>query len=125
MSLRSAIPICVSAWLLASAAQAAGDIKRGERLAQVHCARCHVIGDYNKYGGIGSTPSFQLLVNAFPDYKARFETFFARRPHPAFVSIEGAGRPNPHLPPNAAPIKLPFEAVADLLAFAETLRKRK
>jgi hypothetical protein len=29
------------------------------------------------------------------------------------------------LPPNAAPVKLPLEAVADILAFAETLRKGK
>ena len=40
-------------------------------------------------GGIGSTPSFQLLANSFPDYKDRFETFNARRPHPVFVIIEG------------------------------------
>lgn len=104
---------------------AAGDIARGKKLAEQHCARCHVIGDYNKYGGIGSTPSFQLLVNSFPDYRDRFETFFARRPHPSFLSIEGVGRPNPHLPSTAAPIRLPLSAVADLLAFAETLKRKR
>jgi mono/diheme cytochrome c family protein len=111
--------------LTCTPAVTAGDAARGRKLAELHCARCHVIGDFNKYGGIGSTPSFQLLVKSFPDYRARFETFFVRRPHPSFLSIEGVGRPNPHLPPNAAPIKLPFSAIADLLAFVETLKNKR
>lgn len=99
------------------------DVARGKKLAEQHCARCHVIGDYNKYGGIASTPSFQLLVKSFPDYRQRFETFFVRRPHPSFLEIEGVGRPNPHLPAEASPISLPYSAIADLLAFAETLKR--
>ena len=106
-------------------AAADGDGEAGRKVAEQHCARCHVVGDYNKYGGIGSTPSFQLLANSFPDYKDRFETFFARRPHPVFVIIEGYGRHMPELPPNAAPVKLPLSAVADVLAFVETLRKKR
>ncbi len=101
------------------------DVARGRELAQQHCARCHVIGDYNKFGGIGSTPSFQLLVKAFPDYQARFETFFERRPHPAFVTIKGFARLQPHLPPNAKPVELPLAAVSQILAFAETLKPKK
>ena len=101
------------------------DIERGRKLAQEHCARCHVIGDFNKFGGIGSTPSFQLLVKAFPDYQARFETFFERRPHPAFVKIKGFARHQPHLPPNAQPVELPLAAVSQILAFAETLKPKK
>ncbi len=105
-------------------ALAEGDVARGRALAERHCARCHVIGDFNRFGGIGSTPSFQLLVNSFRDYKARFETFYARRPHPAFVTIEGFGRHMEHLPPNANPVELPLESVADILAFAETLKAK-
>ena len=101
------------------------DVARGRELAQQHCARCHVIGDFNKFGGIGSTPSFQLLVKAFPDYQARFETFFERRPHPAFVTIKGYARLQPHLPPNAQPVELPLAAVSQILAFAETLKPKK
>lgn len=112
-------------WLGCALPAACVDVARGRKLAEQHCARCHVIGDYNKYGGIGSTPSFQLLVKSFPDYRQRFETFFARRPHPSFIAIEGVGRPNPHLPPGAAPIKLPYSAIADLLAFAETLKRKR
>lgn len=100
----------------------ADDLENGRKLAQLHCARCHVIGEFNKYGGIGSTPSFQLLVKRRPDYKARFQTFFERPPHPAFVTIKGFGRRMAHLPVNAAPVTLPLKAVSDILAFAETLK---
>ena len=110
---------------IADRAVADGDVEAGREVAEQHCSRCHVIGDYNKYGGIGSTPSFQLLANSFPDYKERFETFYARRPHPVFVIIEGYGRHMPELPPNAAPVKLPVRAVADVLAFVETLRRKR
>jgi mono/diheme cytochrome c family protein len=61
--------------LSAQSAWAEGDVAQGRKIAEQHCSRCHVIGDYNKYGGIGSTPSFQLLANQLPDYRARFEIF--------------------------------------------------
>lgn len=118
--------ICLIALALsAEPAWAAGDAAQGRKIAEQHCSRCHVIGDYNKYGGIGSTPSFQLLANQFADYRTRFEIFYAEHPHPAFVTIEGYGRPMEHLPPNAAPVTLPLAAVADILAFVETLRTGK
>lgn len=103
-------------------ALADGDAANGRKLAEQHCSRCHIVGDFNKYGGIGSTPSFQSLANNFPDYKERFRTFFARNPHPSFVIIEGSVPPE--LPPNAAPVKLPLQAPADLLAFVEMLKTR-
>ena len=53
-----------------------------------------MIGDFNRMGGIGSTPSFQLLVNALKDFEDRFRSFFARRPHPAFVTVKGYPRLN-------------------------------
>ena len=106
-------------------AHAEGSVENGRKIAQKHCARCHVIGDYNKFGGIGSTPSFQPLVKRRPDYEARFETFFGRPPHSAFVTIKGFGRRMEHLPANAAPVELPLAAVLDLLAFARTLKDFK
>ena len=36
-------------------AEQAGLLKQGEQLVRQHCTRCHVVGDLNKYGGIGST----------------------------------------------------------------------
>jgi mono/diheme cytochrome c family protein len=66
----------------------AGDAAKGKRLAEQHCSRCHVIGDFNKFGGIGSTPSFNVL-KSLDDWRDRFQTFFLRNPHPSFVRVEG------------------------------------
>lgn len=107
------------------AASAGGDAEAGRRVAEQHCSRCHVVGDFNPMGGISSTPSFQLLVKRRPDYRDRFETFYVRRPHPAFLSIKGIGRPLEYIPANAAPIELPLKAVADILAFVETLKPKQ
>jgi len=111
----------------AVSAQAAekGNIGKGQKIAEKHCTRCHVVGSYNPGGGISSTPSFQLLVKRRPDYKERFATFYARRPHPAFLSIKGIGRIRPDLPPNAMPVELTQEDVLDVSAFIETLKPKK
>jgi mono/diheme cytochrome c family protein len=103
-------------------AQEKGDIGKGRKIAQTHCSRCHVVGDFNPMGGISSTPSFQLLVKRRPDYRERFQTFFSRRPHPAFLSLKGVGRIRPDLPANAQPVELTEEDVKNMLAFIETLR---
>lgn len=104
------------------AAQEKGSVKEGREIAAKHCTRCHVVGDINPTGGISSTPSFQLLVKRRPDYRNRFQTFFARRPHPAFLSLKGVGRIRPDLPPNAQPVELTEDDVQDVLAFIETLK---
>lgn len=98
-------------------------LERGRKIAQIHCARCHVVGEFNPMGGISSTPSFYLLVREFEDWEARFKTFYARRPHPAFISIIGIGRAREDLPANAHPISLPPQAVRDVIAYVRTLRK--
>ncbi len=43
-------------------ARADGDLEAGRKMSLKHCARCHMIGDFSPFGGIGSTPSFQLLA---------------------------------------------------------------
>lgn len=46
----------------------------GFELAKKYCARCHVIGEFNRLGGIGNTPSFPYMVkNA--DWQERFSSF--------------------------------------------------
>ncbi|VAV89416.1 hypothetical protein MNBD_ALPHA08-2525, partial [hydrothermal vent metagenome] len=52
-----------------------GSVDEGRKISQANCTRCHVVGDYNPNGGISSTPSFQLMVNALKDYQERFNTF--------------------------------------------------
>ena len=77
------LPVCaVAASLWAVGASAAeGDAERGFDLAVDHCARCHVIGDHNPYGGINSTPSFWIFARKPELYMERLTTFDQRRPH--------------------------------------------
>ena len=100
----------------------ADQVAEGRQLSKEHCARCHVIGDGNRMNSIGSTPSFPRLVNNFEDWEARFSSFYARRPHPAFVRVEGLALET-ELPPNAAPIALTVEQSLAILRYAESLAK--
>lgn len=71
-------------WLGSAAPGQAAEpsVKTGEELAIKYCARCHVVGDKNKYGGIDSTPSFHLMAK-YPDlFMGRLQSFYVRRPHP-------------------------------------------
>lgn len=113
---------CLNAIAILPCAAQAADVEAGRKAAERHCSRCHVVGDYNPTGGISSTPSFQLMVNALKDYQERFATFYERQPHPAAVTIEGIERAN-KLPFNAAPITLTLDDVENIAAFAETLKK--
>ena len=101
--------------------EAAGDVVKGREIAHKHCSRCHVIGDFNKMGGIGSTPSFQLLAK-MKDGAERFQSFFVRRPHVSFVFLPDH-RPPTNLPLYAQPIQLTYEDVDDIVRFALTLKK--
>lgn len=69
--------------LLSMPVRAEGDAIAGERAAVEWCARCHVIGDQNKYGGINSTPSFWIMAEKPQTYSAKLLTFQERRPHRA------------------------------------------
>lgn len=102
----------------------AANVEAGRKIAEQHCSRCHVVGDFNPTGGISSTPSFQMLVKRRPDYKERFNTFYARRPHPAFLSVKGIGRLLDYLPPNAHPVEITLDDVANVAAFVETLKPK-
>ena len=118
------IAIACTAWLcglaLTSGSQAAGDAKKGRDIAIAHCSRCHVVGDHNPFGGIGSTPSFQLLARR-SDYLERFQTFFARRPHPVFVRVPDVPRWT-EIPSHVAEFDVTLENIEDLISFVETLR---
>ena len=64
-------------------ARAEGDTAKGEETATQWCARCHVIGEANRYGGINSTPSFYIMARKPDTYSAKLLTFQERRPHAA------------------------------------------
>ena len=59
-----------------------------------HCTRCHVVGNLNKYGGIGSTPSFGAM-KSLSDWQDRFATFWSLLPHPSVVQVEGLSPERP------------------------------
>lgn len=101
----------------------ADEISEGKSVAENHCSRCHVIGDFNPNGGISSTPSFQLMVNALNDFEERFDTFYARPPHPAVIIVEGIEKLD-ELPFNAAPVRVSIKDIKNISAFAKTLKKK-
>ena len=106
----------------ASIAAAEGNSLVGRAIAHKHCSRCHVVGDFNKYGGIGSTPSFQVILG-MKDGLHRFETFFQRRPHPVFVRVPGVPRWS-KVPSYATEFVVSGENLGDLLAFIKTIKKK-
>ena len=72
----------VFSWLaVAAGADAEEAADTGKKLAIKNCSRCHVIGDYNRLGGIGSTPSFWIMARKPESYVPRLLTFRQRRPH--------------------------------------------
>ena len=80
----------IAALVLASQGKpvAAAGAKDGESLAIEHCRRCHVIPGQNNMG-IGSTPSFNIMVRSkAKDWRDKFEAFFSLPPHPNFVRIK-------------------------------------
>ncbi len=98
-----------------------GDAQRGAAFSFTNCGRCHVVGDRNRMKGIGSTPSFPVL-RSLPDWEARFSTFYARIPHPAFVQLEGVSPPfNPAFPPANVPLTLTLDQLDDILTFLGTV----
>ena len=94
---------------------------KGEKLAKLHCSRCHVVADGNAFSGIGSTPSFRLLVNALSDWRERFETFHTRRPHPAVIRFEGVA-PLSEDPPTTRTVDLKLDDIPALVAYAALLK---
>ena len=105
-------------WPAPAAADGNADV--GRKIATEHCSRCHVIPEFNPHGGIGSTPSFRLLAE-LEDGMERFETFFARRPHPSFVQVPDIAPPT-DLPTALEPVKMSRRDIEDLIAYAKKLR---
>jgi hypothetical protein len=86
-------------------------------LAHGTCGRCHVVSERNRFGGIGSTPSFPAL-RSMPDWEDRFRTFWALNPHPSFTQVEGLTEPfDPASPPHIAPVHLTMAESDAILAY--------
>ncbi len=115
-----AVAMLVAAGFPIASAWAGGGAEAGRKFSETHCARCHVVGDFNPMGGIGSTPSFQLLAKR-NDWLERFETFFERRPHPVFVRMTDVVRWTT-LPSHVKEFEVTPANIDDIIAFVETLR---
>jgi mono/diheme cytochrome c family protein len=100
----------------------AGD---GERLALVHCGRCHVVSEANWFGGIGSTPSFAAL-RSIPGWQAKLAAFWAVSPHAAVIQIEGLSDPlPPERPSPMAPIEMTIEELDAIRAYVESVEPKE
>jgi mono/diheme cytochrome c family protein len=97
-------------------------VEKGYQIAREHCARCHVISDDKRMSGISSTASFPMMVNYLDDWELRFETFFARNPHPAHVRVDGSDPPS-DWPTGTVPVEITADEVEAVLAYARSLRK--
>jgi mono/diheme cytochrome c family protein len=115
-----AVAILVAASFPIASAWAGGGAAAGRKFSETHCSRCHVVGDFNPMGGIGSTPSFQLLAKRH-DWLERFGTFFERRPHPVFVRMPDLARWTT-LPSHVKEFEVTQADIDDIIAFVETLR---
>ena len=100
---------------------AAEEYAPGEKLTLFHCGRCHVINERNKYGGIGSTPSFGAL-RTLDDWEDRFDSFYALAPHRAFTQVEGVTEPFPiHRPSPIHPMELTVEEIETIREYTRTI----
>ena len=119
MSRASAV-ILLTASLLPSAS-AAADYAPGEKLTLFNCGRCHVINEKNRYGGIGSTPSFGA-IRALPDWEDRFDAFYTLAPHPAFTQVEGVTGPFPiDRPSPIHPLELTLDEIRTIKEFTRMI----
>lgn len=114
------LSIFLSIAVMAGPLRAKANSSAGEKIATAHCTRCHVVGKFNPHGGINSTPSFQLLARR-DDWRERFQTFYARRPHPVFVRVPDVDRWT-DLPSPVVPFTITPADIEDIIDFVDTLR---
>jgi len=107
---------------LANADELSKLIAKGEAISKKDCSRCHVVDPADKFSGISSTPSFQLMVTALDDWEERFSSFHVRLPHPSIVRFKDE-EPDPNIEDLRPPIILDYEDIDALVAYARTLLK--
>ena len=100
--------------------RASNSAELGFELSRQLCSRCHVIGEYNRMGGIGNSPSFTWMVKS-SDWRERFLTFYSRRPHPVFTRVPGYALWS-DAPPYYPPFEITLDEIDLIVAYVETLR---
>ena len=109
--------------LVAGAAHAEPDPEAGKRIAVKFCARCHVVGESNRLGGINSTPSFYLFARK-PSYLDRVANFYERRPHPVFVRVPGVERWS-DAPAYTSEFTITTAEIENIVAYIKTLKDKQ
>lgn len=107
-SLRAILAGLVPLALLTSSALAAGDPARGQKLATSLCGRCHATGPAGA-SPLPTAPPFRTLEERYP-----IESL-------AEALAEGLITGHPAMPE----VRLEPEAIADFLAFLESLARRR
>jgi len=101
--------------------RASDPVELGFELSRKLCSRCHVIGEYNRMGGIGNSPSFTWMVKS-DDWRERFTTFYSRRPHPVFTRVPGYALWS-NVEPYYPPFEITLAEIDHIVAYVETLRE--
>ena len=68
-------------------------------------------------------PQNRALLARRDDWRERFETFYARRPHPVFVRVPDVPRWT-DLPSHVEPFTVTLQDIADVVSFIETLEPK-
>lgn len=98
-----------------------GDADLGKIAARLHCGRCHVVSEENRFGGISSTPSFMAL-RTMDDWYEKFEVFWTLNPHPVFVQIDEITPDfDPNIPSSIHPVYLTLDDVDNIGAYLATV----
>lgn len=99
-----------------------GDAARGEILSDKLCGRCHVVSRDERMNDIGSTPSFHVL-RARQDWDSRFQSFYARNPHPAFTQVADVTPPfHEERPPPIVPVEMTLDDLQAIMAYVSALK---
>lgn len=98
-----------------------GNAAEGEKLAVIHCGRCHAVNEATRLTTVGSTPSFAVM-RGFSDWQRRFEAFFVLNPHPSFTVIDGVTEPfDESRPSPMVPVTVTIEELEAILAFVSRM----
>ncbi|MEM7472892.1 MAG: c-type cytochrome [Pseudomonadota bacterium] len=99
-----------------------GNAVFGQKVAVLHCGRCHAVNEAGRINDIGSTPSF-FVLRSFEDWQQRFAAFYALAPHGAFTQITDLTEPfAEHLPPAIVPIEMTLDEMEDMIAYVAKLK---
>ncbi len=96
-------------------------VERGLALSKLHCARCHIVSESDRFTGTSSTPSFKIMIEFLKDWEERFGSFMARNPHPAHIRLDGDDPRPEHLPATIREVILSLDDIEAILAYVDQM----